>query len=46
VNWLLREGNAEQSPRVVLRVNNVYGIFPRRRIGLGHRLAARHLARE
>ncbi len=28
VNWLLREGNLEQTGRtVVLRVNNIYGIF-------------------
>ena len=36
VNWLLREGNADQNPRtVVLRVNNTYGIFRAVESGLG-----------
>ena len=42
VNWLLREGNADQAARlVVLRVNNIYGIFRAVESGPGHRLAAR-----
>ena len=36
VNWLLREGNADQAQRtVVLRVNNTYGIFRAVESGLG-----------
>ena len=42
VNWLLREGNADQAGRlVVLRVNNTYGIFRAVESGPGDRLAAR-----
>jgi DNA-binding transcriptional LysR family regulator len=47
VNWLLREGNVEQSGRVVvLRVNNVYGIFRAVESGLGIASLPDYLARE
>ena len=47
VNWLLREGNAEQDPRtVVLRVNNVYGIFRAVESGMGIASLPDYLARE
>jgi DNA-binding transcriptional LysR family regulator len=47
VNWLLREGNAEQAGRVVvLRVNNVYGIFRAVESGLGIASLPDYLARE
>jgi DNA-binding transcriptional LysR family regulator len=47
VNWLLREGNAEQQERVVvLRVNNVYGIFRAVESGLGIASLPDYLARE
>ena len=47
VNWLLREGNVDQSGRVVvLRVNNVYGIFRAVELGLGIASLPDYLARE
>ena len=47
VNWLLREGNVDQSGRVVvLRVNNVYGIFRAVESGLGIASLPDYLARE
>ena len=47
VNWLLREGNPDQNPRqVVLRVNNVYGIFRAVESGLGIASLPDYLARE
>lgn len=46
VNWLLREGNLEQGRTVVLRVNNVYGIFRAVESGLGIASLPDYLARE
>jgi DNA-binding transcriptional LysR family regulator len=47
VNWLLREGNPDQNPRlVVLRVNNTYGIFRAVESGLGIASLPDYLARE
>jgi DNA-binding transcriptional LysR family regulator len=47
VNWLLREGSSELAPRtVVLRVNNVYGIFRAVESGLGIASLPDYLARE
>ena len=47
VNWLLREGNVDQYARlVVLRVNNVYGIFRAVELGLGIASLPDYLARE
>jgi DNA-binding transcriptional LysR family regulator len=48
VNWLLREGNVDQSNAriVVLRVNNVYGIFRAVESGLGIASLPDYLARE
>ncbi len=47
MNWLLREGNADQNPRlVVLRVNNTYGIFRAVESGLGIASLPDYLARE
>ena len=47
VNWLLREGNVDPSARVVLlRVNNVYGIFRAVESGLGIASLPDYLARE
>ena len=47
VNWLLREGNPDQNPRlVVLRVNNVYGIFRAVESGMGIASLPDFLARE
>ena len=47
VNWLLREGNLDHNPRlVVLRVNNIYGIFRAVESGLGIASLPDYLARE
>ncbi len=46
VNWLLKEGNADMSRTVVLRVNNVYGIFRAVESGLGIASLPDYLARE
>jgi DNA-binding transcriptional LysR family regulator len=47
VNWLLHEGNVDPSLRVVvLRVNNVYGIFRAVESGLGIASLPDYLARE
>jgi DNA-binding transcriptional LysR family regulator len=48
VNWLLKEGNPESDDQrtVVLRVNNVYGIFRAVESGLGIASLPDYLARE